>query len=134
MPALSLDIAFEANRRSAAETARASGKSTITKRIFLAQDSISRAGFLLLKPLYARSWPLDTVEERVAAFQGWVYAPFVGSRFMDDLTSSQNTTLEFRVYDGAAVDPEQLIYASRPETDADSTPTYSVSRTISVMG
>lgn len=133
-PAVGLDIAFEDNRRNAAEQSRTSGKATITKRIFLVQDEVKRAGFLLLEPLYSATMPRDTVAERLAAFEGWVYAPFVGSRFMENLTSSQGESLEIQVYDGVEVNAEHLIYASAAADDASSAPTYSVTKTISVLG
>lgn len=132
--ALGLDNAFEAHRREAAEMARASGDSIITKRIFLVQDSVSRAGFLLLKPLYVPGQPMDTVAQRLAAFEGWVFAPFIGARFMEDLTSSQSQSLQIHVYDGAGVDPDRLIYASVPDIDVNGPPTYAISKTMSVMG
>ncbi|WP_083825623.1 CHASE domain-containing protein [Citromicrobium sp. JLT1363] len=86
--AIGLDIAFEKNRRAAARNARDTGRATITKRILLVQDETESPGFLLLRPLYRPGLATDTVEERRAAFEGWIYAPFVGSRFMSDLTPS----------------------------------------------
>jgi len=133
-PAVGLDIAFEDNRREAAETARQTGRATITKRIFLVQDEVERAGFLLLKPLYTRSVPLRTVEQRKIAFRGWAYAPFVGARLMEDLTSSQNATLELQVYDGPIVNEDRLIYSSLADDDAGGVPTYTIKETIPVMG
>jgi len=133
-PSLGLDIAYERNRREAAEFARQSGQPTITRRIFLVQDNRLRDGFLLLRPLYAKAAPIDTIEQRLAAFSGWVYAPFVGSRFMDGLTASQDSTLEIAVYDGALADVSKQIFSSRNETEAAGHPTHSVARTIPVLG
>jgi len=132
LAALGLDIASENNRRTAAERARATGLSTITKRIHLVQDEVQRAGFLLLRPFYAPVLPLDAPQQRAAAFEGWVYAPFVGERFMDELTSSQGDTLEIKVFDGAVADDAQLIYSSL--SGAAAAPTYEITRTIAVMG
>ena len=134
LPALGLDIAFEENRREAAITARQTGRSTITKRIFLVQDEVRRAGFLLLKPLYQRSVPLRTVEQRRVAFRGWVYAPFIGARFMTDLTSSQQDPLELQVYDGRVVNEDRLIYSSQSGDEARGVPTYTIKETMPVMG
>jgi len=133
-PALGLDIAYESHRREAAEMARLSGQPTITRRIFLVQDDRLRAGFLLLRPLYAEAVPIDTVEQRLAAFTGWVYAPFVGSRFMAGLTASQDSTLEIAVYDGAQVDADQQIFSSRSADEAAGRSTYTVAKTMPVLG
>ena len=86
--AVGRDIGFEANRRAAAHLARDTGKATITKRIFLTQDQKKSAGFLLLRPIYKPGHALDSVSQRRAAFRGWIYAPFIASRFMQGLTAS----------------------------------------------
>tara|TARA_R110002124_G_scaffold63350_43_gene173554 strand:- start:19114 stop:22917 length:3804 start_codon:yes stop_codon:yes gene_type:complete len=133
LAARGLDISSENNRRAAAERARNTGLPNITRRLHLVQDEIQRAGFLLLRPFYAAVDPVDAPQQRAAAFEGWVYAPFVAERFMDELTSSQGDTLEIKVFDGAAADDALLIYSSLSETAA-AVPTYEITRTIAVMG
>lgn len=130
--AVGLDIAFEENRRSAAIEARDSGKPVITERIFLVQDSTRSAGFLLLRPLYRSGAALTDVRARREAFLGWVYAPFIGPRFMRNLTAAQGETLHLSVFDGRQADPAKLIYSSGPDA-ADAAPLYSVTETISIM-
>lgn len=115
--ALGLNIGFEDNRLRAAERARDTGEPAITDRILLVQDETKSSGFLLLHPMYKNGHPLDTVEDRRQAFQGWIYAPFIGNRFMSDLTASQGTLLELRVFDGESEDPENLIYSSGGDSD-----------------
>ncbi|WP_314733277.1 PAS domain S-box protein [Afifella sp. JA880] len=129
--AFGLDIAFEQNRRTAAVHARDTGRATITGRIFLVQDETKSAGFLLLRPLYEASAPLETMAQRRDAFRGWVYAPFIAPRFMDSLTASQGTRLNLSVYDGGTADPDQLIYSSS-EGNAHN-PAFQVSKVLSVM-
>lgn len=132
--AVGLNIGFERNRYEAAAHARDSGKSTITKRIYLVQDAAHTPGFLLLRPLYVPGRPLVTVEDRRNAFEGWVYAPFIASRFMADLTSSQGMTLDISVYDGPASDAEQLIFTSRESEDRRARePLFRVQKTLPVM-
>ncbi|MEG3145148.1 PAS domain S-box protein [Sphingomonas sp. RT2P30] len=130
--AVGLDIAFEANRRDAAIHARDSGKATITRRIFLVQDTHQSAGFLLLRPVYRLGQPLRTVAERRAAFRGWIYAPFIAPRFMAGLSASQGQNLEISVYDGAGIARENTIYTSA-EAARTSAPAYSVTHTLPVM-
>lgn len=113
--AIGLDIAFETNRREAAYHARDTGKATITKRIYLVQDKTRSAGFLLLRPMYEYGRNLKTEAQRRAAFRGWIYAPFIASRFMKGLTGSQGKTLEIEVYDGRAPSASNLMFASNDD-------------------
>lgn len=128
--ALGLDIAFEGNRRAAAIHARDTGRPTITHRIFLVQDKTKSAGFLLLRPLYEPFAAVGTVEERRAAFRGWVYAPFVANNFMRELTASQGKRINISVYDGPKADADMLIYTSSDDTSHQ--PAYRISKVLSV--
>lgn len=74
--AIGLDIASEANRRTAAIQAARSGKPTLTDPITLVQDvSRPRHGFLLLLPVYRAGAAIDTPEQRWQATFGWSFAP-----------------------------------------------------------
>lgn len=131
--AVGLDIAFEANRREAAYHARDTGKATITKRIHLVQDQTKSAGFLLLRPMYKQGHMLKTQEQRRAAFRGWIYAPFIASRFMTELTSSQGKTLDIEVYDGTAPFQSDLIFASDSSEALSQKSLYSINRSFRMM-
>ncbi len=132
--AVGLNIAFESNRYNAAARARDTGEPTITKRIFLVQDSEKNAGFLLLRPVYAANRLTGTVEQRQAAFRGWVYAPFISNRFMNNLTVSQGVGLNLSVYDGPKADPDQLIYSSTGVAEPDVDARFSVEKTLDEFG
>ncbi len=131
--AVGLNIGFEKNRYDAAVHARDTGRSTITKRIFLVQDQTRSAGFLLLRPLYQGATLPATLEDRQAKFLGWVYAPFVAPRFMADLTSGQGESFEFSVYDGASDNQNQLIFTSRTGEAGADKPAFRIERTLPVM-
>lgn len=113
--AVGLNIAFEKNRYDAAIKARDSGLSTITKKIFLVQDAGKSPGFLLLHPVYRNGMPINTVEERRAAFLGWIYAPFIAKNFMqpDVPQGMQESELYLQVFDGDSKDPADMIYSNR---------------------
>lgn len=132
--AVGLDIGFEANRRSAAYQARDTGKATITKRIFLVQDKEKSAGFLLLRPVYEKGRPLNSVSQRRAAFRGWVYAPFIASRFMKGLTASQGTNFGITVYDGKSTNESELIFGNESELNESRPARYSVTKVLPMMG
>ena len=133
LQAIGLDIAFETNRKAAADLARDSGQSAMTKRIVLVQDNAKTPGFLLLHPMYRSGAPKATELQRRGAFQGWIYAPFVAKNFMKNLTGSQANTVRLRVYDGTTQDEAALIYDSGPDRGDDSNPVFSKVEQIEVM-
>jgi PAS domain S-box-containing protein len=114
--ALGLNIAFENERRAAAEFARDSGRAAITGRVVLVQDEQRLTGFLMLYPVYAQGAATGTPEERRAALRGWAYAPLIARHFLNDLTHSQRTEYRLRIYDGARADADSLIFASEART------------------
>ncbi|GEM_PF-1298579 len=108
--AVGLDIGFEANRRAAAERARDLGVPALTKKILLVQDHKKQAGFLLLIPVYETKDLPDTIEKRRKHFQGWVYAPFIGSNFFTGIEKIGQKQLNFEVFDGKKPAKGSLIY------------------------
>ena len=131
LPAIGLDIGFEENRRAAAESARDTGEARITKHVTLVQDEQKTPGFLMLRPVYRRGIRVDSVSARRAALRGWVVAPFIASRFIDNLTSSQRALFTITVYDGVQVNPAAQIFSARSHQR---TAAFSKTRTIPVMG
>jgi signal transduction histidine kinase/ActR/RegA family two-component response regulator len=132
--AVGRDIGFEANRRAAAHLARDTGKATITKRIFLTQDQKKSAGFLLLRPIYKLGHSLDSVSQRRAAFRGWIYAPFIASRFMQGLTASQGTKFVISVHNGNSTSESELIFENEPGSGKPRSAQYSVTKVLPIMG
>jgi PAS domain S-box-containing protein len=111
--ALGLNIAFEKNRYNAALHARDAGRPTLTKRVILIQDRTESAGFLLLRPVYSADiGVLDTAEARQKALRGWVYAPFIASRFLNSLTAAQGRDFNLEIYDGQSKDASNLIFST----------------------
>ena len=110
--ALGLDIAFEANRLAAALKARDTGRTTITRKIYLVQDQEQTPGFMLMYPLFATDRVPDTVEARQSDLKGWIYAPFIAKNLLADLTRSQGSQIELEIYDQDRMTPADLIYRS----------------------
>ncbi len=131
---LGLNIAYDGARREAAEQARDSGLTTMSRRVTLLQDTDHGPGFLLLHPLYQLDKPHNNVEERRDAFLGWVYVPFIAQSFMHNLTDSQGESLQMRIYDGLAAKPEALIYDSREVKDMrGASPAFTVTKQLDLM-
>lgn len=101
--ALGLDIRSEAQRRRAAEEARASGKSRVTGIIRLVQDHQRAAGFLLLVPV-----------SEGPRFRGWVYAPFAGSTLFSGIVPAQGAELAFSVYDRHVAEKNRIFASDSP--------------------
>lgn len=97
--ALGLDVGSESQRRAAAELSRDKGKVAMTGNIQLKQDTQSRPGFLLFSPVYEKSMPLTSTEERRKAHLGWVYSPFVTSEFFDHALRQTTDELDITISD-----------------------------------
>lgn len=131
--ALGLNIAFEANRKQAADLSRQTGKPAITKRIFLVQDEERTPGFLLLHPMFREGSEPGSSADEGAVFGGWIYAPFIAKNFMHALTQSQGNTINLRIYDGSSDEPDALIYDSNTLQSDRYVPTFSKREQIDVM-
>ncbi|MBA3684086.1 MAG: PAS domain S-box protein [Planctomycetes bacterium] len=112
-PALGLDIAFEARRRTAAEEARDRGRAIVSRPIALLQDLSHTPGFALLAPIYRNDAPLATVDQRRAAFRGWIFAQFVARSFLADIGGA-DPEIAFDIFDGEA-QTDDLVFGGRIE-------------------
>ena len=108
--AIGLDIAFEKNRKEAAERSRDSASPALTNKIDLVQDSKKQAGFLLMIPFYENGNVPKTIMQRREYIKGWVYVPFVAPEFFSKINKVNNNQLSFTVYDGNAIDKKNTIY------------------------
>ncbi|MEZ6235564.1 MAG: CHASE domain-containing protein [Phycisphaerales bacterium] len=108
--ALGLDIAFEANRRAAADAAMRAGDAALTGEITLVQADGEGAGFLYLLPYYRRGEPIETEAQRVEALEGWIYMPLVASRMFAGAHEITDGELDFEVFDGTDPDLAHLLY------------------------
>ncbi len=97
--AVGLDMAFEANRFSAAKKARDNATTQITAPIVLVQDAKKTPGFLQFIPFYD-SVNIETLEQRQKHFVGHVYAPFIMVKLMKGTLKQSNRQLVFSIFDG----------------------------------
>jgi len=98
-------------RRSAMERARDTGKSSISGKIKLVQESDdhAQAGFLMWLPVYKNGKPQSTVEERRENLIGWVGASYR----MDDLMKSifkKSAKVNIRLFDGEEISDKTLMH------------------------
>ena len=74
--AFGLDLASLPSQLAAVEAARDSGEIVATGRTLLVQDATRHPGFIARAPIYRQNMPLDSVEQRRAAFIGVVAIVF----------------------------------------------------------
>ena len=114
LAAFGYDMFAEPVRRQAMLTAAETGKTRITGRVTLRQETFGevQAGILMYVPLYRAGEPHATPTQRIQALDGFVFSPYrVDDLMRGILGSSEN--LNLHIYAGESETPEQLIYASR---------------------
>lgn len=97
--AVGLDMVFEKNRYSAALKAEKTGKAQLTAPIVLVQDKQKTPGFLLFAPYYSKQ-NLSKTTDRIANFQGMVYAPFIMRNLIDGTLDQRNRDVAIKISDG----------------------------------
>lgn len=120
--AFGYDMFSEPTRREAMERARDTGEPAISGKVTLVQETNTgvQAGFLMYFPVYATEGHLDTVADRRAALQGFVYSPFRMNNFMDDVLEHGFTGLGMEIFDGSEPAASALMFRSTPEHSPDS--------------
>ncbi|HYH36880.1 MAG TPA: CHASE domain-containing protein [Azospirillum sp.] len=116
--AFGYDMFSEPVRRAAMEWARDTGHTAASGRVRLVQETgvDEQAGFLIYLPVYDRTLPLDTVEDRRRAIRGFVYSPFRMNDLMDPLMTGQwQEYLDVNIHDGATADPATLLYEANAD-------------------
>lgn len=114
LAAFGYDMFAEPVRRQAMLTAAETGKTRITGRVTLRQETFGeiQAGILMYVPLYRAGEPHATPTQRIQALDGFVFSPYrVDDLMRGILGSSEN--LNLHIYAGESETLEQLIYASR---------------------
>ena len=109
--AFGYDMYSEPVRRHAMDLARDTGITAISGKVRLVQetDDNAQAGFLMYIPIYAKGEPTQTIEQRRAAFEGFVYAPFRMNDFMRHVLSIINPDITLVICD-TDTDPQNIMY------------------------
>ena len=118
--AFGFDMLSEPIRRAAMERARDEHSPALSGKVILVQETGEevQAGTLMYVPVYRHGLPLTTVEQRRAAFQGWVYSPYrmgdlIRGTLRDWKSQPREQRLDLQVYDGEVVSVETLLFDSR---------------------
>jgi len=106
-----LDVTFEPKRTAILETARDTGRISLTSPIELVQHERTQPGFLLLYPVFQPTQGAGDTQ----VFRGWVYAAFIAENLLTDLTVNQGPYFSMHVTDDAGGHQDGLVYADRIE-------------------
>jgi PAS domain S-box-containing protein len=114
--AFGYDMFAEPARRAAMEQARDSGKTALSGKVTLVQetDEDRQAGMLMHLPVYRKNGPLQTIEQRRAALFGYVYAPFRMKYLMEGILGKESADFDLELFDGEQMAPETLMHDAAP--------------------
>ena len=134
--AIGFDMTTEPVRRAAMERARDTGTAVASGRVTLVQEieEPRQPGFLIYAPVYRNGAKTDTISDRRAALEGFVYAAFrTGNLFPTILAAHEYRGIDFQVFDGPELAATNLLYDSAaPANDAMSTSRFSTTANIPV--
>lgn len=112
--AFGYDMFSEPTRRTAMEFARDTGTPGMSGMVTLVQetDRDVQHGFLVYLPVYRRGLPRETIAERRAALQGFIYSPYRIGDLMEGILGKEDAGIHFHIYDGGETSPAKLMYDS----------------------
>ena len=107
------DMLSEAVRRDAMERARDTGLPSFTGKITLVYDVDSKqAGFIIYVSRYRRGMPTETVGDRRAALEGFVYGAFrAGDLLQAIFAGEKRPGVRYDVFAGPEPKPEALLHS-----------------------
>ncbi|MBS3925292.1 MAG: CHASE domain-containing protein [Nitrosarchaeum sp.] len=109
--AFGYDMYSEPTRQAAIELARESGLPTLSGKLTLVQETgiDVQPGFLIYFPLYDNKKSIQSAEDRINAFEGFVYAPFRMNDLMTNILGDTHNDLVFVICDENE-DPENIMF------------------------
>jgi PAS domain S-box-containing protein len=122
--AFGYDMLSESVRRAALERARDQNTAALTGKVILVQETGQevQAGTLMYLPVYRHGLPIETLEQRRAALQGWVYSPYRMTDLMRGTlggwdVKEKHRQLRLQIYDGEVLSKDTLLYDSQSAAD-----------------
>jgi signal transduction histidine kinase/CheY-like chemotaxis protein/integral membrane sensor domain MASE1 len=105
-------LASSPARLSAAEKARDSGDITLTSRELVPSQKGLSPGFLIFVPVYRPGAPMQTLAQRRAALEAWVYASIVPETFLNGILGTEASLIKLDAFDSHQPSAEHIIYHS----------------------
>ena len=111
--ALGFDVASNPARRKALNVARDTARQIATGPITLVQESSDQTGCLVFDPIYSKNSPLDNVDERRQALEGYAVGVFrVGDIVEAAFNGTSHPNFHLKIVDVEATAEKQTIYFS----------------------
>lgn len=112
--AFGYDMFSQETRRAAMERARDRGLTSMSGKVTLVQETKNdvQNGFLIYVPVYRKNAPLDGLDQRRAAIQGFVYSPFRINDLLNGTQSTRDDKINFEIYDGDEINESSQLYDS----------------------
>lgn len=116
--ALGFDMFTEPTRQDAMMRARDTGEPALTGKVVLVQETEqdTQPGFLLYVPVYKSGAPTQTVEDRRAALEGFIYAPFRSHDLFHAIFHNQPQAVDFEIFAGQTIDRNFIVYDHNEKT------------------
>ena len=116
------DIGSDTIKREAAESARDSGRATLSRKSLLFAGDSELFGAYLYIPIYKRGMPVKTLGNRRTALQGWVFMPLSIGQILNAMrTPKDSDQLDFDVFDGQEILPAMAFSHETKTNDAQRT-------------
>ncbi|MDD2914785.1 MAG: PAS domain S-box protein [Gallionella sp.] len=130
LAAFGYDMMSETIRAKAMRMAAESGKTAISGKVRLKQETYGKeqAGFLMYVPIYRQHQPLTTPDERWKSLQGFVFSPYRVDDLLSGILGSRKLMLDFVIFDGDAE-----IDGARMSTSADESSQQAASSRLSAL-
>jgi signal transduction histidine kinase/integral membrane sensor domain MASE1 len=112
---LGLDSGSEKNRRETAMEAMRTGQAQISPATYLMAENQDKVGFLIFLPVYKKDSKVVTVEDRIAGFSHWIFAPFFADGFLNSIFSRFNEHLIFEMYSEPHYSKSSIVYTNSAE-------------------
>lgn len=115
--AFGFDLGSNPARKQALKRAMDSGKPYATKGIRLVQETQEQQGFLIFVPIYKKKMPLNSIEERQKALEGFTLGVFrIGDLIDGSLSDRSRDVTNLYIYDhGYGGAPEYLYGVSNSQ-------------------
>jgi signal transduction histidine kinase len=104
--------------RAAMDRARDTGQAVATGKVYVLTeapegsrgDLALKPGLVVYLPVYRKSRPIDTVDQRQRALEGFVVASLDAEGLLRGVLESFDPSVDFEVYDGEDLAPNSLLY------------------------
>lgn len=138
LPVYGYDVGTKPVSREAMERARDTGEAALSSVMSLVQDPRKEPAVVIYMPVYRNGMAHGSVEERRQSLQGWIAAPLIMSRFVDQILyghSRAGDVVGLDIFEGG--DRNAVLYKQRAEPaspDLKDEVAFAAEETLSIAG